>query len=128
MSPRAAYSSPSRLYVPAEYCQSVVPVREKRGRLDLGDLLEKLASFGVARLLVEGGGELAWSLLSEGWVDRCYWILAPKVIGGRHAKTSVEGEGFDILEDAMKCQVSSCRRIGNDWLFEFEPERRRKKP
>ena len=62
---------------------TLIPVAEKKGRLDLKELLRKLADLGVAKLLVEGGGELAWSLINEKLVDKIFWIVAPKILGVR---------------------------------------------
>ena len=82
------------------------------------ELLKKLASLGVTKLLVEGGGELAWSFLEAGCVDRAFWILAPKVFGGRNAKTSVEGFGVRTPEEAFLFKTDKVMRSGDDWIFE----------
>lgn len=99
---------------------TLLPVAEKKGRPDLKSLLNKLGALGVSKLLVEGGGEIAWSLLSQGLVDKSYWIIAPKVLGGRTTKTSVEGEGVDIPAKAFNCRIAGVRRLGEDWVFEAD--------
>jgi diaminohydroxyphosphoribosylaminopyrimidine deaminase/5-amino-6-(5-phosphoribosylamino)uracil reductase len=96
----------------------LLPLREQEGQLDVKELLKKLAGLGIAKLLVEGGGELAWSLLRDGLVDKAYWIIAPKIVGGRLAKTSVEGEGIRILSQAIDCRQVKASRLGEDWLWE----------
>lgn len=96
----------------------LLPVREKHGRIEIHDLLRKLASLGVTRLLVEGGGEWAWSFLEAGCVDRAFWILAPKVFGGRNAKTSVEGLGVKTPARAFSFKTDKVTRSGDDWIFE----------
>ncbi len=98
--------------------RTLLPVPERRGRLDLKLLLKKLVSLGVHHLLAEGGGELAWSLLRGGFVDRLIWITAPKIVGGRSAKTSVEGEGVENPEKAIPLQWEKVYRLGPDWVFE----------
>ena len=96
----------------------LLPVKERRGRIEVRELLKKLASLGVNKLLVEGGGELAWSFLEAGCVDRAFWILAPKVFGGRNAKTSVEGLGVKIPDHAFSFKTAKVTRSGEDWIFE----------
>lgn len=97
----------------------ILPVRETQGgRLDLKELLGKLAGLGIAKLLVEGGGELAWSLIRQGLVDKFYWLVAPKFLGGRLAKTSVEGEGFLHANQALNCKITKTSFLGPDLLIE----------
>ena len=57
---------------------TLLPLKESKGQLDLKQLLGQLGSLGAASLLVEGGGETAWSFLSQGLVDRVIWITAPR--------------------------------------------------
>jgi 2,5-diamino-6-(ribosylamino)-4(3H)-pyrimidinone 5'-phosphate reductase len=63
-------------------------------RVDLPDALAHLESDGVERLMVEGGGELIFSLFESGLVDRLSVYVGPVVIGGREAPTLADGEGF----------------------------------
>ena len=107
---------------PASKNRIFIPVPEKNKKLGLRHLLKKLTSLGIHRLLVEGGGELAWSLIRERLVDRLIWIIAPKVIGGREAKTSVEGEGVERIEKAFLLKWEKIYRLGTDWVFECLPE------
>ncbi len=101
----------------------LIPIPEKGNRLELKALLRKLASLGVNHLLVEGGGEVAWSLIHERLVDRFVWMVAPKIIGGRSAKTSVEGEGIQKLEKAFLLRWEKVSRLGSEWIFEAAPRR-----
>lgn len=94
-----------------------LPVPEKKGRLDLKTLFRRLGSMGVARILVEGGGETAWTVLAENLVDEVYWITAPKILGGRTAKTSVEGEGVAVPDDAITFKSFECYQLGEDCVF-----------
>lgn len=96
----------------------LLPVKAKHGRIEIRELLKKLLSLGITKLLVEGGGELAWSFLEAGCVDRAFWILAPKVFGGRDAKTSVEGFGVKTPDRAFLFKTAKVTRSGDDWIFE----------
>jgi diaminohydroxyphosphoribosylaminopyrimidine deaminase/5-amino-6-(5-phosphoribosylamino)uracil reductase len=82
------------------------------------DLLAALRRRGISSLLVEGGGELAWSLVEDGLVDRVYAFFGPLLLGGRAAPTPVGGEGFERLAEALRLDVVKLRRLGPDVLVE----------
>ena len=63
-------------------------------RVDLRDGLERLGDMGVDRLLVEGGGELLFSMFDAGLVDELSLYVGGLVVGGREAPTLVDGPGF----------------------------------
>lgn len=59
----------------------IIPVEPSADGIDLAGLLRRLGQEGVTRLLVEGGGRLAASLLRVNLVDRLVWMRAPLVVG-----------------------------------------------
>ncbi len=63
-------------------------------RVDLPAALGRLDERGIDRLMVEGGGELIFSLFEAGLVDELSTFVGPTVIGGRSAPTLADGEGF----------------------------------
>lgn len=93
------------------------------GRVDLGDLLRRLAGRGIVSLLVEGGGELHWSFLEAGLVDRVKLFIAPVIVGGSRAVPVVGGRGVAVMNDAFRLKEMTTRRIGVDLLVEGRPQR-----
>ncbi len=89
-----------------------------RDGYDLRDLMNKLYHLGVKKLLVEGGGEVFWSFLNQKIADRIYWMMAPKVIGGRAAKTSIEGDGLQNPNAAINLRIRKIIKLGRDYCFE----------
>lgn len=63
-------------------------------RVDLVEGLSQLASAGITQLMVEGGGELIFSLFEAELVDELSVFVGPNIIGGREAPTLADGEGF----------------------------------
>ena len=55
--------------------------------------------------MVEGGGELNWSLLRLGLVNELKVTVAPKIAGGRLATTLVEGDGFDEVAQGVQLKL-----------------------
>ncbi len=99
----------------------LLAVRSANGRLDLKDLLLKLGKMGMASLLVEGGGEIAAWLLGKKLVDKIYFFVAPKILGGRDATTPVEGPGIRNLDHAIEIKNMKISNAGEDFLFEGYP-------
>lgn len=73
-------------------------------------LFRKLEKMGLKKILVEGGGELNWSLLRLGLVDELTITIAPKIAGGRLATTLVEGDGFDEIAQGIRLQLKKIER------------------
>ena len=91
-------------------------------KVDLNRLLTALAKRGITNILVEGGGELIAGLVEKNLVDRFLVFIAPKIIGGRNAKTAVEGSGIKRIKDALKLKSMSVRRFKEDILIEAETQ------
>ncbi len=89
---------------------------EKNGRVRLRELMKYLAGLGIISVLCEGGGELSASLLKEGLVDEALFFVSPRIIGGRSAPTSCEGEGGDISA-SVRLKDIGVKRIGPDILI-----------
>lgn len=85
--------------------------------LDLATLLRGLASQGLHRILVEGGGVTVSSFLREGLLDRLHIAVAPVLIGS--GRPSIILDPVDSLEEALRPR---CRhfRLGRDVLFDLD--------
>ena len=90
------------------------------GRVDLTDLLAKLAGRGVTHLLVEGGGEVAASFLRERLADRLVLFVAPKMVGGDGVPW-LPGPGVARMADAITLDVRETRRAGDDLVIVGTP-------
>lgn len=96
---------------------------ERDGHVDLVALMQRLGSENIDSVLIEGGGTLAWAALEAGIVQKVYSYIAPKLFGGRDAKTPVEGEGVALPEECAQLSVTNISRLGADILIESEVQR-----
>ena len=99
-------------------------VLEKKGvnaivlkTLSFNSLLARLYDKGFSKVMIEGGGEVLGSAFEERCVDEIYAFVANKLIGGRDAKTPLEGKGVSFIADAMELDRTEVRQIGNDLLI-----------
>ncbi|PSP93094.1 2,5-diamino-6-(ribosylamino)-4(3H)-pyrimidinone 5'-phosphate reductase [Halobacteriales archaeon QS_4_62_28] len=86
-------------------------------RVDLVTTLAKLAGDGIDQLLVEGGGELIFSLFEAGLVDEFSVFVGPTVIGGRDAPTLADGEGF--IEAFPELELATVDRLDDGVLLQW---------
>lgn len=90
--------------------------------VDLKELFSILESMGIRKVLVEGGGELNWSLLRLGMVDELTVTIAPRIAGGRLATTLVEGDGVDRVSDGIKLTLESVeRKKSGELVLRYRP-------
>ncbi len=90
------------------------------GRVDLGALMDALGAEGIDSVLIEGGGTLAWSALCAGVVQRVQAYVAPKLLGGREARTPVEGAGVTAPDLGARLGPWTVTPLGADLLLESE--------
>lgn len=98
-----------------------VPVPVSEGQVDMATLMQNLGSRGLTRVLCEGGGTLAASLLSDGLVDQLVVFSAGKVLGAE-GKPSVGAVGIGQLANAPEFQLMEQRRVGADIMHVWRRE------
>ena len=93
---------------------------EANGRPALAAALDALAGRGLTRVLVEGGGRLAASLLGAGLVDEIAWFRAPGVIGG-DGVPALAALGVERAADMPRFHRVSSVPLGEDVLDTLVP-------
>ena len=78
--------------------------------------------WGIDSVLLEGGGNLNFSFLEGELVDEIYAFVAPKIVGGMNAKTSVEGRGVEKMMEALPFRLADVERLGGDVLLKYRRE------
>jgi 2,5-diamino-6-(ribosylamino)-4(3H)-pyrimidinone 5'-phosphate reductase len=81
--------------------------------VDLRQVFSILKNIGIRKTLVEGGGELNWSVLRQGLVSDLIVTVAPVIAGGRNATTLVEGQGYLTISKAIKLSLKKVSRQKN---------------
>jgi len=87
------------------------------GKIPLDLLIIQLANRNITSLLVEGGSEIHGAFKDAGLADRVYAFIAPKVVGGKNALTSVGGVGSATIDEGWQLDEVEYQVLGKDLLI-----------
>lgn len=90
----------------------------KDNKVDLNYLMKALGERKIDSVFLEGGSELNYSALEAGIIDKVNAFIAPKLIGGKNAKTPVGGLGKDLMKDAVILKAIDIHRFEDDIMIE----------
>ncbi|TCH96566.1 bifunctional diaminohydroxyphosphoribosylaminopyrimidine deaminase/5-amino-6-(5-phosphoribosylamino)uracil reductase RibD [Roseococcus sp. SYP-B2431] len=100
----------------------VVTIRRTAGGgLQPRAMLQALGARGVTRVMVEGGANLAASLLKAGLVDRLVWFHAPAALGAE-GLASLGSLGVGPLAAMPRFRLLDSRRLGADIMSDYVKE------
>lgn len=91
---------------------------EEHTKVNLNELMKILGEHKIDSVLLEGGGELNWSALKYGIVNKVQAYIAPKIFGGTQAKSPVAGLGVSYPDNAFMLTDTKIMQIGDDFLIE----------
>lgn len=98
----------------------VISAPDENGQVDLRRLMEILGGQGMDSILLEGGGELNEAALRAGIVQEARVFVAPKIFGGREAKTPVTGAGVSTPDQAKRFSLKGVSQVGEDLMLEYQ--------
>lgn len=91
-------------------------------RVDLVQAMTHLGEQGVLSVLLEGGGELNWSMLKASLIGKVVTFIAPKLLGGRDSITPISGRGFEKMSLALELENITVERFGEDLCITGYPK------
>ena len=88
-------------------------VEDNGEKVDLKKLFDQLEKEGVSNVLVEGGGEINWSIIKNNLFDEIIITISPLIIGGKKAISLVGGEGYKTINESVKIKLSRIQKKNN---------------
>lgn len=85
--------------------------------INLTDLFKQLAQREICSILIEGGATLIGNIVEEKLADKAYFFIAPKIVGGKSAKSAVEGPGIKNLANALTLASPVIKNLDGDFLI-----------
>ena len=105
------------LKLQAQDVDVIVVDKDKNDKVDIEKLLDILGQQNICSILVEGGATLSGSFVAKKLVDKVYFFIAPKIIGGKEAKTPVAGTGILNLQEALALKDIQIEKLEEDVLI-----------
>ena len=88
-------------------------VEDSTEKVDLKKLFNQLEEEGVSHVLVEGGGEINWSIIKNNLFNEIIVTISPMIIGGKNAISLVGGEGYKTIDESLKVKLSRIQKKSN---------------
>lgn len=105
------------LKLQAQDVDVIVVDKDENDKVDIEKLLDILGQQNICSILVEGGATLSGSFVARKLVDKVYFFIAPKIIGGKEAKTPVAGTGILNLQEALALKDIQIEKLEEDILI-----------
>lgn len=102
------------LKLQAQDVDVIVVDKDENDKVDIEKLLDILGQQNICSILVEGGATLSGSFVAKKLVDKVYFFIAPKIIGGKEAKTPVAGTGILNLQEALTLKDIQIEKLEED--------------
>lgn len=100
--------------VSALEAKNVKVIKMPTESIKIRSVLKVLGEKGITSLFVEGGSQINGSFVTAKAINQVITYIAPKMIGGALAPTSIGGEGFEKISDVLELQIKSVETIGPD--------------
>lgn len=105
------------LKLQAQDVDVIVVDKDENDKVDIEKLLDILGQQNICSILVEGGATLSGSFVAKKLVDKVYFFIAPKIVGGKEAKTPVAGTGILNLQEALALKDIQIEKLKEDILI-----------
>ena len=105
------------LKLQAQNVDVIVVDKDENDKVDIEKLLNILGQQNICSILVEGGATLSGSFVAKKLVDKVYFFIAPKIVGGKEAKTPVAGTGILNLQEALALKDIQIEKLEEDVLI-----------
>lgn len=105
------------LKLQAQDVDVIVVDKDENDKVDIEKLLDILGQQNICSILVEGGATLSGSFVAKKLIDKVYFFIAPKIVGGKEAKTPVAGTGILNLQEALALKDIQIEKLEEDVLI-----------
>ena len=96
----------------------IISAGNVNGLVDMKMLFQQLGKMNLTNVLVEGGSRVITSIIEERLADKLMVFIAPIIVGGEDALSSVMGAGITHISESTKLTDITTKRFANDLVIE----------
>lgn len=96
------------------FCE-ILSAPAKGNCLDLNFIMKYLSEQNISSVLVETGNTLSTAFMRHKLVDKLYYFIAPKILGGLN--TVFEELNIEKMSEALLLEIDQIRNLNNDILI-----------
>ena len=96
----------------------VIPTGTLNGHIDLTKLMDTLGQMHIQSILVEGGAGIHGAFMDAGLVHKAVFFIAPVIMGGTAALSSIGGTGVPNLKSIYSLEHIHTESLGKDVMME----------
>lgn len=88
-------------------------------KVELKQLLRFLRKQNIRTILLEGGGTTNWDFVNQGLIDEAIITITPYLVGGKEAKTLVDGDGFSTISKSLRLKLRKVVRKNDEIILYY---------
>ena len=88
-------------------------------KVELKRLLRFLSEQKIKTVLLEGGGTTNWDFVNQGLIDEAIITVTPYLVGGKEAKTLVDGAGFSKISKSLRLKLRKVTHQNNEVVLHY---------
>lgn len=85
--------------------------------IDLASLMDLLGKMSITSLMVEGGAGIMGSMIREKLIDKYYFFMGPRILGGDDGFPMARGKGPELMGESVFLKDVKVKRFGDDTLI-----------
>ncbi len=90
-------------------------------KITIDFILEELFKRKIMSVFVEAGGKLLGSFVKEGYADKIYQFIAPKITNDNSSKSAFDGDTNSLISQAKGFKLVDMKKLNPDVLLTYKP-------
>ncbi len=92
----------------------------QKDKITIDFILEELFKRKIMSVFVEAGGKLLGSFVKEGYADKIYQFIAPKITNDNSSKSAFDGDNISLIAQSKEFKLVDTKKLYPDVLLTYK--------